>query len=102
MTHPTYQSGETPWIRLLGLKRVKQDTTVTSLGGGETLAFTVYNILGASALTGTAAGGAVTHNANGDWWAQLTPALAVGTFSVKWTAVVGGGTAIWFDELIVV
>jgi hypothetical protein len=100
-TFPSYQDGETPWIRVKSLRRVKEDTLVTSLLPGESIAYTITDQAGVVVGSGDNTS-RVTHWAGGTWGALATKtpsnaALDTGRYAVRWTLTVGGGTAIEDD-----
>lgn len=98
-TTPVYQYGETPWIRSKTVTRVKEGTLVTTLGGGESIAYVVKDAAGATVDSGSSAS-EVTHWSDGIWAAKLD-VLPVGRYTIRWTLTIGGGVAVEDDALVI-
>lgn len=108
-TFPTYQVGETPWIRTRELTRTKEETAVTTLQPGESIAYVIAPV-NSQGTVGTLVGSgdsssAVTHWANGTWAAIArktggTP-LDAGKYRIRWTLTVGGGVSVEDDYLTI-
>lgn len=96
---PSYELGETPWIRLKSLRRTLGNSLVTSLDPGEVISFVVTNAAGETVEEGNSDDADVTHAESGTWWAQLTGLDELGVMRIKWTADVAGGISIWRDAL---
>lgn len=98
---PVYELGSTPWAQLPTLTRVKEGTTVTTLGVGESITLVHKNPSGTVVDTYTAGDGDITHGSGGTWWCLVTTPV-VGLHALHWTAVIGGGTWEWHDSFAVV
>lgn len=106
-TTPTYESGETPWIRSKRVTRSKEQTAVESLQPGESIAYSIQPKTGTgtfgSAVGSGSSASEVTHWADGLWAAVATKTggapLDVGLYRIRWTITIGDGVAVEDDAL---
>lgn len=93
-----YQFGSTPRIRAVAIQRTRDNSLVTSLGPGESIAYMVTDASGTQLLSGSTTTAEVTHAGGGTWEATLT-GLPLGPAHIRWVAIVDDGETVWDDAL---